>query len=164
MNNNKAFTLMEILAVLLVIAVVASFTVPVIKSVRREMRYQKAKTAGVQIAEAVRSFYTDTKGCLVSNMTGFLGGDMMTSSCNNTNPIKTGIPASENSDNCGGVNALFGCKYISTKVFTDLPYTFYVADKANLDEFLVKGVENPGGENARWFSITRDMVIVEDDD
>lgn len=45
---------MEILAVLLVIAVVASFAVPIIRSVRSEMRYQRAKTAALKIAEAMR--------------------------------------------------------------------------------------------------------------
>lgn len=159
MNNNKGFTLMEILAVLLVIAVIASFAVPIIKSVRREMRYQKAKAAAVQLAEAVRSYYTNTKGCLA---TGDFYGEDAGGSCPNTLSAKTGIP-----DNCGNesnpVKYLFGCGYISPKVFVDLPYNFLVVDPRDND-FFIKGTEQGEGNNGRWFQINRDMTITEDDD
>ena len=98
MEQNKGFTLMEILAVLLVIAVIASFAMPIVKSVREEMRYQKAKAAAVQLAEAVRSFYTDSKGCLTFDTpdaedNGFSGADAgVSTTCPNDNPIQTGVP------------------------------------------------------------------------
>ena len=54
--NKQGFTLMEILAVLLVIAVVTTFAVPVIKSVRKEVQYRQATFAAAKMAEAVRAF------------------------------------------------------------------------------------------------------------
>ena len=59
----KGFTLMEVLAVLLVIAVVVSFAVPVLRAIISEVNYQRAKTAGVKMAEAIRIFYKDREHC-----------------------------------------------------------------------------------------------------
>ena len=90
----KGFTLMEILAVLLILAVVASFAVPVIRSVRADIRYQSAKSSALKMAEAIRSYYTNTKGYKI---TGSVGGrdvflnSVSSSSC--TNPSATGIPS-----------------------------------------------------------------------
>lgn len=163
MKNKQGFTLMEILAVLLVIAVVASFAVPLVKSVRREMRYQKAKAAGIQLAEAVRSFYTDTKGCLASG--SIHGADTANRSCPQTHSIKTGVPGS-----CGSSSApveyLFGCGYVSSKIFVDLSYTFNVASKESIKEndILVTGTEDvSSGETPRTFIVNRDMTVTEDD-
>ncbi len=156
MENKTGFTLMEILAVLLVIAVVASFAVPVIKSVRREMRYQKAKAAAVQLAEAVRSFYTDTKGCLASG--SFVGPDASGVSCPAGHSVLTGVPGS-----CGGgATVVFGCGYISPKMFVDLPYTFQVFDPRSETGVFVTGTENM--TDGHSFTINRDMTITEDDD
>lgn len=158
MKNTKGFTLMEILAVLLVIAVVASFAVPLIKSVRREMRYQKAKAAGVQLAEAVKSFYTNTKGCLATGE--FSGADTAGVTCPADHSASTGIPGGCS----GGATVVFGCGYISPKMFVDLPYTFTVSDPRSEDSegVLVTGTENM--EGGRSFTINRDMTITEDDD
>ena len=174
MKQNKGFTLMEILAVLLVIAVIASFAVPLIKSVRREMQYQKAKAAGVQLAEAVRSFYADSKGCFVfhdaeSDQSVFYGADAAGGSCPNNNPVKTGVPNYCPEGAAGGPQAVFACGYLSPKIFVDLPYNFKVLDPRNNYEddgfaegSFVKGMENMDG--GRWFVVNRDMTITEDDD
>lgn len=164
MKNNQGFTLMEILAVLLVIAVIASFAVPMIKSVRREMRYQKAKSAGMQLAEAVRSFYTNTKGCLpLTDENGFFGPDASSGTCPINHPAKTGIPST--AATCtGGVGAVFGCGYISPKMFVDLPYNFTVEDpRTSTDNVFITGTEQ-GETDGLWFKINRDMTITEKDD
>lgn len=162
MKKNTGFTLMEILAVLLVIAVIASFAVPLIKSVREEIRYQKAKAAAVQLAEAVRSFYTDSKGCLTFDQNpeeGFFGADAASGTCPNNSPIKTGLPF------CGTEGKarpkdIFDCGYISPKMFVDLPYTFTVFDPRNETGVFVIG----SGEGDRSFTVNRDMTISEEDD
>ena len=180
MKNSKGFTLMEILAVLLVIAVIASFAVPLIKSVRREMRYQQAKAAGVQLAEAVRSFYADTKGCLATSKEdseGFSTEDVVGASlaCPEKHPIAKGIPGSLVSNNCDNNEGLyerivFACNYISPKIFTNLPYTFKVLDPRRNDypdevaEAFVKGTENASsGDKPREFVVHRDMTVTEDE-
>lgn len=166
MKRNQGFTLMEILAVLLVIAVIASFAVPLIKSVRREIRYQRAKSAGVQLAEAVRSFYTDAKGCFkfdTDTTNGFTGTEAAAATCPNTNPISTGSSTCEDADKAAPT-AVFGCNYLSAKMFVDLPYRFTVLNPraSDNDEFII-GTENVGsgnvGSGARQFVIYRDMTI-----
>ena len=163
MRNKQGFTLMEILAVLLVIAVIASFAVPLIKSVRREMRYQKAKAAAVQLAEAVRSFYTDTKGCLATTdpttqPDGFFGPDAASGTCPEI--AKTGIPCRQTV----AATAVFGCGYISPKMFVDLPYNFVVEDpRTSENNVFITGTEQ-GETDGRWFKVNRDMTITEADD
>ncbi len=162
MKNKQGFTLMEILAVILVIAVIASFAVPMIKSVRREMRYQKAKAAGVQLAEAVRSFYTNTKGCLPISKdgSGFFGPDAASGTC--PADAKTGIPCVEKQVDD---TAVFGCGYLSPKMFVDLPYNFVVEDpRTSEGNVFVTGTEQGEGESGRWFKVNRDMTVTEDDD
>lgn len=151
---------MEILAVLLVIAVIASFAVPLVKSVREEMRYQKAKAAGVQLAEAVRSFYTDSKGCFDLS-SSFHAADATGGTCPSNNPIKTGIPSCSESDKAK-LGDIFACGYLSPKMFVDLPYTFTVSDpRSSEDEVFIRGDES-GTE--RWFIVKRDMTIKEDEE
>lgn len=159
MNTKQGFTLMEILAVLLVIAVIASFAVPLVKSVRREMRYQKAKAAAVQLAEVVRSFYTDSKGRLAA------GGSITPETaanpgeCPTDNPIRTGVPNPGTDD----VKIVIACDYISAKMFVDLPYTFYVVDpRTSTDGAFVTGTEF-GESSPRSFTVNRDMTITEED-
>lgn len=157
---------MEILAVLLVIAVIASFAVPIVKSVRREMNYQKAKAAGVQLAEAVRSLYTDSKGCLEfhedEENAGFSGADAASGDCPDNNPVKTGVPICDDTIPKLTPTSVFRCGYLSTKMFVDLPYTFKVLDpRIREDGAFIIGTEN-GTE--RSFTVNQDMTITESDD
>ena len=174
MRNDRGFTLMEILAVLLVIAVIASFAMPLIKSVRREMRYQQAKAAGVQLAEAVRSFYTDTKGCLaISNASEkglYAPTAAETTACPGQHPITTGERGSSTDDNCGNNGGLyesivFACNYISPKMFVSLPYYFKVLDPRADGEIFIEAKEDVlDEEGPRSFVIYRDMTVKETED
>lgn len=162
MKNKQGFTLMEILAVLLVIAVIASFAVPLIKSVRREMRYQKAKAAAVQLAEAVRSFYTDTKGCLATGnpagSEGFFGPDAANGTCPDI--AKAGVPCRTEVP----ITSVFGCGYISPKIFVDLPYQFEVLDPRIQDDGTFIRATEHGETSPRSLVVNRDMTITEDED
>ena len=64
---------MEILFVLLVIALVVSFAVPAIRSVRYDVYNSRAKAALKKLAEARRSYYQQTKG---SDISGGFGGSV----------------------------------------------------------------------------------------
>lgn len=173
--NTKGFTLMEILAVLLVIAVIASFAVPLIQSVRRDVRLQKAKAAGIELAEAVRSFYTDTKGCLATtddnSFQGAQTAPAEVGACPATHPIKTGIPPGNGI--CSETNAriVFACDYISSKMFVDLPYEFKIYDpraeaSSQLDsegnkvyKFITGKESVSAAEKPRCFTVFRDMQV-----
>ncbi len=60
----KGFTLMEVMAVVLVIAVVASFALPAIREARKMVRYQRAKAGASKMAQAMRTYYQNSKGYL----------------------------------------------------------------------------------------------------
>mgnify|MGYP001776912091 CR=1 FL=1 len=116
----KGFTLMEILFVLLVIALVVSFAVPAIRSVRYDVYNSRAKAALKKLAEARRSYYQQTKG---SDISGGFGGSVAESYASYTcqHVAASGIPGSRtNSD----VSQLFACGFLDWRDFVDLPYNF----------------------------------------
>lgn len=116
----KGFTLMEMLAVILVIAVIVSMAAPVFRSVRYEVRNSQAKAAVKKMAEAVKSYYQANRGqklqgCF-TNTTSF--GNICEASG------ARGIPGSSSSQ--VGVKNLFTCGYLTRKDFASVPYTFCV--------------------------------------
>lgn len=116
----KGFTLMEILFVLLVIALVVSFAVPAIRSVRYDVYNSRAKAALKKLAEARRSYYQQTKG---SDISGGFSGSVAESYASYTcqDVAASGIPGSRtNSD----VSQLFACGFLDWRDFVDLPYNF----------------------------------------
>ena len=148
---NKGFTLMEILAVMLVIAVIASFALPVVRSVRAEVYYQRAKTAGIKMAEAIRSYYRDSKGHLPTG-TIDLGNVPI---CNRN--YLSGIPGQRESV---GVNQLLSCGYLSAKDFVGLPYTFTVGLPDSL--VVVRGKDDKAGRyKNEGFAVDLNMGITE---
>ena len=123
-NNTSGFTLMEILAVLLIIAVVLSFAVPAFRSVRFEQRNSQAKAGVKKLSEAIRSFYQNSKGVKIK---GSFSGTGLGSigSCQDVGA--SGVPGTGGET---GIYQLFACGYLNANDFAGLPYTFYscVAD------------------------------------
>ncbi len=131
----KGFTLMEMLAVLLAIAIIASFAVPAYRAVRYEIYYQRAKSAALKMGEAIRSYYQDSQGYLVSgSFTGITDAEgedqtveaiVSNTSVSCDNPAATGIPLSDTSETVfSDVAQLFKCGYLNAKDFVGLPYRF----------------------------------------
>ncbi len=115
---------MEILAVLLVIAVVVSMAVPGFRAVRYEVKNSQAKAAAKKFAEAMRSYYQHSRGQLVESDTCFSPTDISASgTCSGVSA--TGIP--HNTDTTAAtapVRNLFSCGYLPYKEFARLPYRF----------------------------------------
>ena len=129
----KGFTLMEILAVLLVIAVILTLAVPVLRTVRLEVKNSQAKAATKKLAEAVRSYYNASRGskitdtCFVPTTTA--GKNLIRTATSSCNPVAaTGIPAT--SQALTTINQLFACGYLSHKDFENLPYNFCTSKTA----------------------------------
>ncbi|MBQ8033219.1 MAG: type II secretion system protein [Elusimicrobiaceae bacterium] len=158
----KGFTLMEILAVMLVIAVIASFLVPAVRSARAEVYYQRAKTAAIKMAEAMRSYYRDTKG-------GLLGD-----SVDGTQTYSFGAcPADSWTEEdvgagTGDVVDLFACNYLTWKDFQGLPYTFTPVATSENRSVLVRFTALDDAKAGRYkgmsFRITHDMKVSEEDE
>ena len=125
----KGFTLMEMLAVVLVVAVIVSMAVPVFRTVRHEMKNSQAKTASKKLAEGMRSFYQSSRGRLVENVCFNPTQDTVIatvpSACNLDSA--TGIPNKKISS-AAEVEQLFACGYLSPKDFVSLPYHFCVCN------------------------------------
>lgn len=123
----KGFTLMEILAVLLIIAVVLSLAVPAFRVVRQDVRNSQAKAAAKKLAEAVKTFYVESHGgqisqgsCFTPTGTGSTGFDVINAAPDTCTAGATGVPGQGNF----GFNELFACGYLERKDFVSLPYTF----------------------------------------
>lgn len=124
----KGFTLMEMLAVVLVIAVVVSMAAPVFRSVRYEMKNSQAKNAAKKLAEAMHSYYQTSRG---AKLTGCFtptkdAGKAVLAAAPSTcvSPGATGIPSTAPSQQA--VSQLFACGFLSPKDFRNLPYNFCV--------------------------------------
>lgn len=126
----KGFTLMEILAVLLIIAVIVSAAVPVFRAIRFDVKNAQAKTAAKKLAEAVRSYYQASKGsaieekCFSPSSTWY--STVTSASC--TAPNTSGIPnqsiGAEVSES--EVSQLFACGFLTVKDFVSSPYKYCV--------------------------------------
>lgn len=131
----KGFTLMEILAVLLVIAVVVSMAAPVFRAVRYEIKNSQAKNAAKKMAEAMQSYYQSSRGYNVTgcftptSAAGLTAIKTASSAC--TSPGATGIPAHRRGFGTSDVKQLFACGYLSFKDFMSLPYEFCANDTAS---------------------------------
>ncbi len=124
----KGFTLMELLAVLLVIAVVVSMAAPVFRAVRYEMKNSQAKNAAKKMAEAMHNYYQSSRGHKITGCftpTQAAGKTViMTASTACTSPGAEGIPSYKKGSGTVEVNQLFACGYLSFKDFASLPYEF----------------------------------------
>ncbi|MBE6421197.1 MAG: prepilin-type N-terminal cleavage/methylation domain-containing protein [Elusimicrobiaceae bacterium] len=124
----KGFTLMEMLAVVMVVAVIVSMSVPVFRTVRYEMKNSQAKAAAKKLAESMRSFYQSSRGRLVEsacfNPTDTTGNQLILTQASDCNlDSATGIP-NKNVTTAADLEQLFACGYLSFKDFASLPYHF----------------------------------------
>lgn len=127
---------MEILAVLLVIAVVVSMAVPAFRSVRYEIKNSQAKAAAKKMAEAMHAYYQASRGYKITGCftpTAAAGKTVvMTAASSCVSPGASGIPAYKRASGTSGVAQLFACGYLSYKDFISLPYEFCAVDSATL--------------------------------
>lgn len=178
---------MEILAVLLVIAVVVSMAVPVLRSVRYEVKNGQAKNAAHKLAQAVRTYYQVSRG-------GVPRGQSFTPTADSDKanivlaapsvcvaPSETGIPLQKTTGSVE-IKQLFACGYLSFKDFVSLPYTFTVCDPrpgqdmpndtcklsvatgTNTPIVVVKGVDGAGDKykNADYYIYVDQSLKVKD--
>lgn len=116
------FTLMELLFVLLLIALVVSFAVPALRSVRFDAQNARAKTALQKLVQARRSFYQDTRGWNIGTGTFRAQAVAGLSGACAAEPF-SGIPGKANTT---GYDQLFLCGYLNKKDFANLNYSFSI--------------------------------------
>ena len=124
--HKRGFTLMEMLAVLLLLAVVASLAAPGIRSARFEIKNGQAQTAAKKLVEGIKNYRQASRGGTVTAFSKT--GDQLAVVTDNeggttcTAPFTTGIPGSNTAVD---IQQLFVCGFLSPKDFKGLPYTFY---------------------------------------
>jgi len=162
--KTQGFTLMEILAVLLILAVVASFAVPMVRRVRDEVRYQQARSAALKMADAIRSYYQNTRGYYPVGCIGSGDGceklTITTADAACTDVAATGIPASATTKTVN-IKQLFACDYLSVKDFAGLPYTF-AQPNSPIDADVLVTVTGEAAANKyanKYFNVYRDMSL-----
>ena len=164
----KGFTLMEMLAVLLLVTLLMSLALPVYRSIRFEMRRSQAEQAAVKMAEAMRSFYVQTKGGLiVSGVNPLYPADPDTADSSDimaapagtcTSRIASGIPSYGSAT--FGIEQLFACGFLSYKDFQLLPYKFH-ANGASDPLVTVVGQPGSGKYENVTFCVRKNMTIQE---
>lgn len=177
----KGFTLMEVLAVMLVVAVIASLLTPAVRAVRSEVYYHRAKLAALKMAEAIRSYYRDSKGYDIS---GDFSGSAVNSpdtfasfletikdDCPPDSPARMGIVMPTNAGKVKDVTELFQCNYLSWREFEGLPYTFAATHWNDADTLVTytasdKRAGKYYNENGSTtvYAVLRNMTISGEDD
>lgn len=118
--NKSGFTLMEILAVLLVLAVIASLAFPGVRAARFEIKNSQAKTAAKKLLVAINGYRQASGGGQVTFPAGGFTGTFDTS-CRA--PLATGIPGAAAGE--VSVLQLAPCGFLSPKDFQALHYRFF---------------------------------------
>lgn len=147
--NKKGFTLMEVLFVLLIVALVASFAVPAIRSVRYDVRNSQAKTALKKLLAARRSFYQNTKGGSFEQEPSFQAKDAQSFAAEACTQASTGIPRDGKLLN-SNIHQLFACGYLNWKDFASLPYTFFLCNPQTATAGTCQIKDNTGEQIAAY--------------
>ena len=148
--KKKGFTLMEVLFVLLIVALVASFAVPAIRSVRYDVRNSQAKTALKKLLAARRSFYQNTKGGSFGLEPSFQAKDAQSFAAVACLQASTGIPPTKDGRLNSDINQLFACGYLNWKDFASLPYTFFLCNPQTATAGTCQIKDNKGEQIAAY--------------
>jgi len=167
--NNKGFTLMEILAVVVILVVVTTFAIPGIRALRSEIYYLQAKSAANKMGDAMRSYYQNTKGYrIVGKLAGRTTNTITTvaevaaAGCNDQ--VNSGVPTNTSANSTAAMAQLFGCDYLMAKDFNGLPYIFLATNKLYQNKgILVKafGTSAAGKYANKGWCVARDSSIRE---
>ncbi|MBO7191037.1 MAG: prepilin-type N-terminal cleavage/methylation domain-containing protein [Elusimicrobiaceae bacterium] len=135
----KGFTLMEMLAVGLMLAVIMSLATPVVRSFRYEIKNAQARTAAGKLAQGFRNYLKDMKCTEVPDYGCFSPEDdvIQTDASQCTSQKNTGVPTSPSlcaalpTDRVARQKTLFACGYVAYKDFAKSPYEFCLGRKKN---------------------------------
>ncbi len=154
----KGFTLMEILAVLLVIAVVVSMAAPVFRAIRFEVKNSQAKAAASKLAQQMRTYYQISRGRVVGGSFDASDSNVIFTTAACVEPNVTGVPSKKSGEaDKVDVKQLFACGYLTGKDFSGLPYTFYLCSPKAGDTQTVTECTNT---NATASDATNTPVVV----
>ena len=131
MRKQSGFTLMEILFVVLVIALVISFAMPAIRSVRFDIKNSRTKAAIKKVAEARRSYYEATRGGTIKKILGealIYSGNATAMKKLLKDPCTAGASGVPGTGKEADVGQLFVCGFLDWKEFVDLPYEIKLCD------------------------------------
>ena len=128
---NKGFTLMEVLAVVMVLALVGAMAVPSFRSVNADQKFRRARMAAVKVAQAIKSNYNRT-ALLPLNNTSFDGNNEESMVGNLTTDVvcddntQTGIPRRSLNAGLSSISfkTMFLCGSLLVQDFKGLPYRF----------------------------------------
>ena len=166
-QNQKGFTLMEVLFVALVIATIVAFALPAIRSARVDAQNARAKAALKKLAEARRTYYQNTRGGTFSfsyfNATNI--DDWVSASCSVS--ASSGVPGKAIVQD--SAQDLFACGLLNRKDFINLPYQFYICpgDRSGPcdEKKFVMATATPGAGITKYeppyymYASTRDMEV-----
>ena len=153
MRMKKGFTLMEVLAVILIVAVVSSMAVPALRALRADLKNSQARAATLRLVEATKNYYRDNKKLPADGCFSPLDTDTIikTAPASCATAKSTGIPPSRDGSggttDSNGLANLFACGYLAYKDFVGLPYKFCNYKPSDLP------TENPTGYTEPFYAV-----------
>ena len=167
----KGFTLMEVLAVILILAVIGGFAVPAFRSIRADIQARRARTAVQLLRDATLQMRAHTGVDLAYDNPDL---DQESTSFNPSDPdatailyaadcqeqTATGIPPARLAAAQAplAISNLFACGYLNPKDFKGLPFEFsvfhYIEDEAW--GFIARGQAGSGKYEEKTFACYTD--------
>lgn len=127
MKNNKGFSLIEVLTVVIILGILAALSTPFLRGYVRDARNDRAKSVLFLIAQGVKNFKNDFSYLTVSN-TGPLARQNLGTSIN-TDSCSTALESVTN--NSVGYDFLIKCSYLQNLNYTNYGYNFYIGGGIN---------------------------------
>ncbi len=158
---NKGFTLMEVLAVVMVLALVGAMAVPSFRASNAEQRFRRAKISLMKLGQAIRTMENDGN-CVNTDPSdeknySFVGtesddflptnANLTYDDCGTTGVPRRSIPSATGACNALTIKWIFFCGDFRAKDFIGLPYKFtYVREGSDLTtgQVFMEGVGGAG--------------------
>ena len=122
MKNNKGFSLVEVMTVVIILGILATLSIPYVIGYVRDAQNDRAKSVLFLIAQGVKSFRSDFSYLTISN-TGPITHQNLSTSIN-ANSCDTALENIQN--NTVGYDFLIKCSFLQNLKYSSYRYNFYI--------------------------------------
>lgn len=127
MKNNKGFSLIEVLTVVVILGILAALSTPFVLGYVRDARNDRAKSVLFIIAQGVKNFRSDFSYLSISNP-GALTRQSLIGSTVTQDSCRTALESITN--NSVGYDFLMKCSYLPNLNYANYRYNFYIGSSA----------------------------------
>lgn len=129
MKNNKGFSLVEIMTVVIILGILASLSIPFVMGYVRDAKNDRAKSVLYIIAQGFKNFKNDFSHFTLNTDAAITQQSLNSNS--NTDSCRDALEAINN--NQVDYTFLIKCSFIPNLDYSKLPYNFYLGNSSSCD-------------------------------